>query len=102
MTLTSANFDAHLAKSDIPLLVDFWASWCGPCKMAAPEIQALAHDMAGKAVVLKVDADAHPEIAGRYNVQGIPTFVVLKNGRVIMQRAGVTPRAEMKRWLEAA
>jgi thioredoxin 2 len=70
--------------------------------MAAPEVSALAREMAGRAVVLKVDTEAHPEVASQFQVQGIPNFVVLKNGRVVMQRAGVAPRAEMRRWLEAA
>ena len=70
--------------------------------MAAPEVSAVAREMAGKAVVLKVDTEAHPEVAGRYRVQGIPNFVVLRRGQVVMQRAGVTSRSEMKRWLEAA
>jgi thioredoxin 2 len=70
--------------------------------MAAPEVSAVAREMAGRAVVLKVDAEQYPEVAGRYRVQGIPTFLVIRDGRVVMQRAGVTSRGEMRRWLEAA
>jgi thioredoxin 2 len=97
-----STFDEVVRQARVPVLVDFWAAWCGPCKMAAPEVSAVAREMAGKAVVLKVDTEAHPEVAEKYRVQGIPNFVVLRRGHVVMQRAGVTSRSEMKRWLEAA
>jgi thioredoxin 2 len=96
----AATFDEIVKEARVPVLVDFWAEWCGPCKMAAPEVHALAREMAGRAIVVKVDTEAHPEVAARYRVQGIPNFVVLRNGQVVMQRAGVAPRAEMRRWLE--
>jgi thioredoxin 2 len=95
-------FNEIVKEARVPVLVDFWASWCGPCKMSAPEIDALAREMAGRAAVVKVDTEAHPELAARYGVQGIPNFVVLRDGKVVLQRAGVTPRSEMRRWLEVA
>ncbi len=95
-------FDEVVATSIVPVLVDFWATGCGPCRVTAPEIDALAREMAGRALVLKIDTGAYPEIAERHHVQGIPNFIVFHNGRLVMQRAGVTPRAEMRRWLEAA
>ncbi len=80
--------------------MDFWADWCGPCKMAAPEVHKLAAEMAGKALVLKVDTEAQPQLAGRYRVQSIPNFMVFKAGQPVFQRAGAASSSEMRRWLE--
>jgi thioredoxin 2 len=98
----TALFDEVVTAAKVPVLVDFWAAWCGPCRMAAPHVKKLAEEMAGKALVLKVDTDAHPELGARFEVRGIPNFVVLKDGKVVSQQAGVVPAAQMKRWLETA
>jgi thioredoxin 2 len=98
----AALFTEVAKTSRVPVLVDFWAAWCGPCRMAAPEVHALAREMSGRAVVLKVDTEAHPELAAQFRIQSIPNFVVLRDGNVVFQNAGLAPRAMMRQWLEAA
>ena len=99
--LTSANFEAEVLRSTEPVLVDFWATWCPPCRMIAPAVEELASDFAGKAKVAKLDVDESPEVAQRYGVQSIPTLLVFKGGQVVEQRIGALPKAEMARMLDA-
>ena len=96
------TFHEVTRNAGVPVLVDFWADWCGPCKVAAPEVEKTAAEMAGRALVLKVDTEKHPQLAAEYGVRGIPNFVVIREGRSVFQQAGVVPSAVMKSWLERA
>lgn len=88
LVLTESNFDTEVVKSNVPVLVDFWATWCGPCQMIAPTIDELATEMSGKAKVGKVDVDQNPGLASQFNVQSIPTVIVFKNGKPVQTMVG--------------
>jgi thioredoxin 2 len=81
-------FDEVVRDARVPVFVDFWAAWCGPCRMVAPEVKKLAARMAGSAIVLKVDTDAEPEVAGRFGIRSIPTFIVFKDGKPVVRESG--------------
>jgi thioredoxin 2 len=95
-------FDEVVKSSRVPVLVDFWAEWCGPCHAAAPEVARTAKDMAGHAVVLKVDTDRNQQLAARYNVRGIPNFAIFSGGKLVQQQAGVVGHDVMESWLRSA
>jgi thioredoxin 1 len=92
---TTDKFEADVLKSDKPVIVDFWAEWCGPCRLIAPVLAELAEEYKDKIVVAKVNVDNEPELAGRYNVTGIPLIGVFKNGEMVKQLVGARPKAAL-------
>ena len=102
LAVDAGQFHDIVTNAKVPVLVDFWAAWCSPCRMAAPELVKVAAAMAGRALVLKVNTEEQQGLAREYNVTSIPYFVVLVGGRPVKQQAGLVPAAEMQRWLTAA
>lgn len=102
LEITDATFDEVVLKSDKPVLVDFWAAWCGPCRMVGPIIEELSQEYNGKAVVGKVDVDANMEFAAKYGVRNIPTVLVFKNGEIVNRQVGVSPKQVYAEAIEAA
>ena len=96
IVLTEQNFEQEVLKSDIPVLVDFWATWCGPCRMLAPTIAKIAEEQEGKIKVGKIDVDEEPELAAKYGIASIPTLIVFKNGEVAKTSIGVVPKAAIE------
>ena len=100
ITLTAANFEEEVLHSDIPVLVDFWATWCGPCRMMAPVIAQIAEEQEGKIKVGKIDVDDEPELAVQYGIASIPTLKVFKNGEVVNSSIGAIPKAAVEALLK--
>lgn len=96
-----AEFDAFIASQDLPVLTDFWAEWCGPCKMMHPVLKELARDWKGRIKVIKVDTEKKPELAGRFRISAIPTLILFKGGREVHRVSGAMPLAQLKRELES-
>ena len=96
------SFDDIVSNARVPVLIDFWAAWCGPCRTAAPEVHRAATEMAGRAIVLKVDTEQSPQLSQRFNVMSIPNFVVMKSGRVFLQQPGLVDHRQMVAWLTQA
>ena len=100
-TVTDASFRADVLESDTPVLVDFWAEWCGPCKMIAPALEEISEELAGKVNIVKMDIMENTEVPGQIGVQSIPLMVLYKNGEPVAQKLGAAPKSQLKGWIES-
>ena len=100
LAATDSNFDDEVLQAELPVLVDFWAEWCGPCKMVGPLVDTLATEYEGKLKVMKLDVDENPEVAGRYGIRSIPTLMVFKGGALLDTAVGVRPKPALVNFIE--
>src|SRR3954464_12178915 len=100
-SVTDDSFQADVLGSDKPVLVDFWAEWCGPCRMIAPALEEIASELGDKATVTKLNIDENPDVPGPSGVRGIPTLLLFKGGQPIAQKVGAAPRSQIQQWLES-
>ena len=100
-TVTDASFQADVLDSDTPVLVDFWAEWCGPCKMIAPALEEISDELAGQVTIVKMDIMENPDVPGRIGVQSIPLMVLYKNGERVAEKLGAAPKSQLKGWIES-
>ncbi len=100
VAVTDATFDAEVVNSDIPVVVDFWAPWCGPCKQIGPSLEELSDELGGRVKIVKVDVDTNPNSAASMGVRGIPALFIIKDGQVVSNRAGAAPKAALQSWIE--
>ena len=100
--VTDASFQADVIESAEPVVVDFWAEWCGPCKMIGPSLEELATDYAGKVKIVKLNVDENPSVAGKLGIRSIPTLMLFKDGKVASQKVGAAPKGELAKWINAS
>ena len=102
IAVTDASFEADVLNADKPVLVDFWADWCGPCKMIGPALEEISDELGDKLTIAKVNIDENPDAPGQYGVRGIPTMILFKNGEPAATKVGAAPKSALKSWIEGA
>ena len=99
--ITDTSFESDVLKADGPVLVDFWAEWCGPCRMIGPALEELSEELGEKVTITKINIDENPETPGKYGVRGIPTMILFKNGAEAAKQVGALPKGAIKQWLQS-
>ncbi|MFZ2997033.1 thioredoxin [Sphingobium sp.] len=99
--VTDQSFKADVIDSTVPVLVDFWAEWCGPCKMIGPALEEISEELGDKVTIAKINIDENPDAPGQYGVRGIPTMILFKNGEVSATKVGAAPKSALKGWIES-
>ena len=100
--IDNSNFESDVLKASEPVVVDFWAEWCGPCKMIAPALEEISSEMAGQVKIAKVNIDENPELAAQYGVRSIPTLLMFKNGEIAANMVGAAPKSRLADWIKAS